>query len=88
MLSMAAGGGDQKQNTPGWIRTSDLRIRSPLLYPAELRARTVPIKMTHELACGLSLARIFLDEKREAQGESELNQHLEEESGHDYRISI
>ncbi|MDB4679535.1 hypothetical protein OAE80_00970 [Planctomycetaceae bacterium] len=48
----------------------------------------MPIKMTHELACGLSLARIFLDEKREAQGESELNQHLEEESGHDYRISI
>ena len=25
--------------TPGWIRTSDLRIRSPLLYPTELRAR-------------------------------------------------
>ena len=23
---------------PGWIRTSDLRIRNPLLYPAELRA--------------------------------------------------
>ena len=21
---------------PGWIRTSDLRLRSPLLYPAEL----------------------------------------------------
>ena len=27
------------QSTPGWIRTTDLRIRSPLLYPAELRAR-------------------------------------------------
>ena len=26
-------------STPGWIRTTDLRIRSPLLYPAELRAR-------------------------------------------------
>ena len=25
-------------NAPGMIRTSDLRIRSPLLYPAELRA--------------------------------------------------
>ncbi len=25
-------------NTPGRIRTCDLRIRSPLLYPAELRA--------------------------------------------------
>jgi hypothetical protein len=24
-------------DAPGWIRTSDLRIRSPLLYPAELR---------------------------------------------------
>ena len=24
---------------PGWIRTSDLRIRSPALYPSELRAR-------------------------------------------------
>ena len=24
---------------PEWIRTSDLRIRSPLLYPAELRGR-------------------------------------------------
>ena len=27
------------QDAPGWIRTSDLRIRSPLLYPAELRGR-------------------------------------------------
>ena len=26
-------------NTPGWIRTSDPRIRSPMLYPAELRGR-------------------------------------------------
>ena len=26
------------KSTPGWIRTTDLRIRSPLLYPAELRA--------------------------------------------------
>src|SRR5690348_11998958 len=24
--------------TPGWIRTSDPRLRRPLLYPAELRA--------------------------------------------------
>ena len=29
------------QSTPGWIRTSDLRIRSPLLYPTELRAQIV-----------------------------------------------
>lgn len=27
--------------TPGRIRTCDLRIRSPLLYPAELQAPTV-----------------------------------------------
>ncbi len=26
-----------ERNAPGWIRTSDLRIRSPLLYPAELQ---------------------------------------------------
>ncbi len=26
---------------PGRIRTSDLRIRNPLLYPAELRAQIV-----------------------------------------------
>ncbi len=25
--------------TPEWIRTTDRRIRSPVLYPAELRAR-------------------------------------------------
>lgn len=25
--------------TPGWIRTTDLRIRRPLLYPAELQGR-------------------------------------------------
>ena len=31
-----AGKGDK--STPEWIRTTDLRIRSPLLYPAELRA--------------------------------------------------
>ena len=27
-----------KYGTPGRIRTCDLRIRSPLLYPAELQA--------------------------------------------------
>ena len=30
-------------DAPGWIRTSDLRIRSPLLYPAELRGRAEPL---------------------------------------------
>ena len=28
----------ERNGTPGTIRTCDLRIRSPLLYPAELRA--------------------------------------------------
>src|SRR3954453_15695269 len=27
------------RSAPGWIRTNDLRIRSPLLYPAELQGR-------------------------------------------------
>jgi hypothetical protein len=27
--------------TPGWTRTSDPRLRRPLLYPAELRARVM-----------------------------------------------
>ena len=27
-----------KAGVPDWIRTNDLRIRNPLLYPAELRA--------------------------------------------------
>ncbi len=29
-----------RSNAPGWIRTNDLRIRSPLLYPAELQGPT------------------------------------------------
>ena len=32
---------DRLRGTPRWIRTTDLRIRSPLLYPAELWARGV-----------------------------------------------
>jgi hypothetical protein len=28
---------------PGWIRTTDLRLRSPLLYPTELPGRTLVI---------------------------------------------
>ena len=31
--------------TPGGIRTPDLRIRSPLLYPAELLAQNIKIKL-------------------------------------------
>ncbi len=26
----------KKTGAPGWIRTNDLRLRSPLLYPTEL----------------------------------------------------
>jgi hypothetical protein len=29
--------GAPSESTPGWIRTSDLRIRSPLLYPLSYR---------------------------------------------------
>ncbi len=29
--------------TPSWVRTSDLRLRSPLLYPAELSGRVYSI---------------------------------------------
>jgi hypothetical protein len=31
----------ENSNTPEGIRTSDLRIRNPLLYPAELRAQKI-----------------------------------------------
>ena len=31
----------RNRDAPGRIRTCDLRIRSPLLYPAELRAQIV-----------------------------------------------
>lgn len=31
--------------TPGRIRTCDLRIRNPLLYPAELRAQKKPLSL-------------------------------------------
>src|SRR4029077_15510144 len=34
-------------SAPGWIRTSDLRIRSPLLYPAELRGRGGTSESSH-----------------------------------------
>jgi len=32
-------GMDRKKSAPGWIRTSDHRLRRPVLYPTELRAR-------------------------------------------------
>jgi hypothetical protein len=33
------------QNTPGGARTPDLRIRNPLLYPAELLARDLRLQV-------------------------------------------
>ena len=33
-----------ERHAPGWIRTSDLRIRSPLLYPAELQGLKMKLK--------------------------------------------
>lgn len=30
-----------RNGTPSWVRTSDLRLRSPLLYPAELSGRMI-----------------------------------------------
>ena len=38
------------KSAPGRIRTYDPRIRSPMLYPAELGARTVAIQVTGERA--------------------------------------
>ena len=32
---------EKRRSAPGWTRTNDLRIRSPLLYPAELRGPEV-----------------------------------------------
>ncbi len=36
------------ESTPEWIRTTDRRIRNPLLYPAELRAQSVVFKCVAE----------------------------------------
>ena len=33
-----------RQSSPGWTRTTDLRIRSPLLYPAKLRAQALVLE--------------------------------------------
>lgn len=41
-------GGAIRQGTPGRIRTCDLGIRNPLLYPAELRGQSIDRK-THNL---------------------------------------
>ncbi len=39
LVGEAAESAPDDPSAPGWIRTNDLRIRSPLLYPAELRGR-------------------------------------------------
>jgi hypothetical protein len=31
---------------PGWTRTTDLRLRSPLLYPAELPGQKYPVDIS------------------------------------------
>jgi hypothetical protein len=36
---MSANRVEPEEGAPDWVRTSDRRIRNPLLYPAELRAR-------------------------------------------------
>ncbi len=41
--------------TPGGIRTPGLRIRSPALYPAELRARKLKTAATGESATAIFL---------------------------------
>ena len=33
----------KKKSAPGWTRTSDHRLRRPVLYPTELRARSVAL---------------------------------------------
>ena len=54
---MCLGGFSWKQDAsghedgdPGWIRTNDLRIRSPLLYPAELRGQAMSRKWLRQQA--------------------------------------
>jgi hypothetical protein len=42
-------GSTRLENTPGRIRTSDRRIRNPMLYPAELRALVAAILCTNVL---------------------------------------
>lgn len=44
-----------KLGTPSWVRTSDLRLRSPLLYPAELSGRVYSItnSMVYARCCVL-----------------------------------
>ena len=48
-------GATEGANAPGRTRTCDLRIRSPLLYPAELRAHAIAwwlIKVSRRSAIG------------------------------------
>ena len=50
--------------TPGTTRTYDLRIRSPLLYPAELQARvftlkSLCLKLNHFLGANIPEKNLF-----------------------------
>jgi hypothetical protein len=44
------------ENAPDRIRTCDLRIRNPLLYPAELRAQIIVVK---QLKVGLAYSLFY-----------------------------
>ncbi len=48
---MAPNDTGQESNTPGRIRTCDLRIRNPLLYPTELRALNLLSTYSIEISC-------------------------------------
>ena len=47
-------------STPGRIRTCDLRIRSPLLYPTELRAQLAEKRLILQCFYGISCHRHIL----------------------------
>ncbi len=36
----------KENGAPGWTRTNDLRFRRPLLYPAELQAPAVTVRVS------------------------------------------
>ena len=62
--------------TPGWTRTSNLRIRSALLYPIELWVQlSGRVKPPHHLRAGspASFSQLFF---RSLSGEVELPHHL------------
>jgi hypothetical protein len=59
------------RNTPGRIRTCDLRIRNPLLYPAELRA--LRLKVNEFTSFGHVLSIVFWWYKKSLTGTGQVN---------------